>query len=93
MTLYTVTSDYFATGEGRTLSLWMGRAFSAQEALGWFRDSLHGGDYFVQGAIVSQGFIWDDPVVADLTNRLIRQQLEDPGCNRSFSAQLHFNYS
>jgi len=89
---YTVVCDYFATGEGRTISVWMGLAENQSEALGFFERSFEHGDYWAKGACVIDGFAFDNDVVVNVMNDAIRSQMLDDRCNRSFSAQLHFNY-
>lgn len=93
MTPYTVTCDYFATGEGRTISIWMGFADGEKEARTMFKTSVYGGDYYVLGAEVIKGFAFDDRIAKILVTDGVRSQLSDENCNRFFSAQLHFNYS
>lgn len=90
---FTVISDYFATGEGRTLSIWMGFAADRADATKRFVESVHGGDWYAIGAEVLDGFDFDNAVADAMVSPVARAQLMDESCNRSYSAQLHFNYS
>jgi len=93
MTKYTVISDYGATGEGRTISIWMGFAENEEAAKRMFETSVHGGDWYIKGATTVEGFAFSNPLVKLFMTKAIRAQLSDEICYRSFSAQLHFNYS
>lgn len=93
MNPYTVVSDYAATGEGRTISVWMGFAENETEAKKLFASSINGGDYYVQGAVAIEGFSFRNRLVRLFMTKAMREQLDDDNCYRSFSGQLHFNYS
>ena len=90
---HTVTCDYAATGEGRTIIIYYCFAENAQEALNQFRTRVHGGDWYVQGAEVVQGFDFDCDIAQRLVTPPARLQLEDTGCNLEYLTSLHYNYS
>lgn len=91
--LYTVAMNYFATGEGHTLSLWIGFARDPDHALEKFRAAVPNGDFWAQGAEVSEGVNRAHVACKYLLTPLALANLEDPHCMREFSGQLHFNYS
>lgn len=93
MNTYTVVCDYFATGEGHTISVWMGYADNEKNARKQFAGAVSNGRYYVQGADVIQGFDFDNPLVQLFMTMDLKSQLMDETCYRSFSGQLHFNYS
>jgi hypothetical protein len=93
MKKYTVVCDYFATGEGRTFSVWMGFADNARAAKKLFASAVSGGSYYAPGADVIEGFDFDNPIVEMFMTMALKGQLGDENCHRSFSGQLHFNYS
>jgi|APFre7841882654_1041346.scaffolds.fasta_scaffold680560_1 proline racemase len=93
MTKYTITSDYYATGEGRTLSIVYCFAQDEAAALEQFKKTVYGGDWYVLGATVIEGFDFDNEVARYLITAAVKAQLLDERCNLAFSSQLHFNYS
>ena len=93
LVLYTVALSYFATGEGHTLSLWIGFARDPQDAREKFQQAVPNGSFWVQGAQVFEGFNREHVACKYLLTPLALRNLEDPHCMREFSAQLHFNYS
>lgn len=87
---YTVISDYSATGEGRTVSIWIGYAESEEDACWRFANKVWQGTFFVTGATVSDCFDLSHPIAQELVskdtmNRLGRFFMPE------FSAQLHYN--
>jgi hypothetical protein len=93
MVIHTVYEDYFATGEGRTISLWIGFAENPTEALKRFSSEVPNGDYFARGARVVPGADFLNSAAKLLVTSEVKAQLMDERCNRSFSAQMHLNYS
>ena len=94
MTKYTVTCDYAATGEGRTIIIFYTLlAFSPEDALNQFKREVINGDWWVKGAEVKIGFDFENYIAQLLVSSSVRLQLEDENCNRHFTAQLHYNYS
>lgn len=93
MNKYTVVSEYMATGEGRTISVWMGFADHETAAKLNFVSAIPLGGWYVHGADVHEGFLFDHELVKELVSDRVRTQMMDENCNRSFSAQLHYNYS
>ena len=93
MRKYTVVCDHSATGEGRTISLWIGFAENEHEARNRFASAVNNGRYYAQGAAVVDGFSFKNCLVKLFLTKSMKAQLEDDACYRSFSGQLHFNYS
>lgn len=93
MNKYTVICDYFATGEGRAMSIWMGFADSKKDALKQFKRAIENGDWYAQGADVIEGFDFDNHVAKLLLSPGAASQMQDENCYRNLSAKLHFNYS
>lgn len=91
-TLWTVTCNYFATGEGHTLLAWIGYADSDFEAKQHFEKKF--GDYFAKGAEASQG-VRSDEATRFLFSDAILQQAQDMA-NKAMielSARYHLNAS
>lgn len=93
MSKFTITVDYGATGEGRTLIIYYVIAMDRKSALGWFIKDVAGGDWYAQGADIKEGFDFDNHIAEMLITPVVRNQLSDDMCNRSYLAQLHYNYS
>lgn len=93
MQLYTVISRYFATGEGLTVSVWIGIASDRYMALSHFTASIPDGQWWANVAVVLEG-IPDDDVIDSMVTRAVKEQLLDERCSmRTFHAQLHANYA
>lgn len=90
MKVWTVTLDYHATGEGRTLFGWLGYAENRKEALRCFGKAFD--PYFAKGAEVHEGVV-DNPVVRQLFSRdALAQVLRLSGkATVELSGRLHFN--
>lgn len=87
---FTVISDYSATGEGRTISLWIGYAESEEEARWKFIAKIWQGEFFVIGAIVMNGFQVGDNLVKEMVPREVANRLGKFSMTE-FSSQFHFN--
>jgi len=93
LVLYTVVMDYGATGEGRTLSVWIGFALDLEDARAKFQSAVPNGDFWAQGAEVFEGVNTQHEVCQTLLTPVVVAQILDTHCMREFSAQLHVNYS
>ena len=71
---YTVTCDYCATGEGRTLMLLYVLAQDEQSAMKVFAEAF--GDWFALGAEVNEGFDFDHHVAHVLLTESVKKILE-----------------
>jgi hypothetical protein len=91
--LYTVASTYFATGEGVTLSVWIGLAQDQRDALEKFKAAITNGDFWAHGAETFEGVNTAHPACKYLLTPAVTQQMKDENCIREFHSQLHFNYS
>ena len=91
--MFTVYSDYFATGEGRTISiLYTLHAQTPEEALKKFKTTIPHGDWYGKGAEVIQGFDFDNHVAKFLVTEVTKELLLNPRCNRDYFAHLHYNF-
>jgi hypothetical protein len=89
---YTVICDYSATGEGRTISIWMGIAENESHAKQLFSEAVYDGHWFSHGVSIIEGFQYDDENVKMFMTPVIKNVLETD-CMKHFSSQLHFNFS
>ena len=90
---YTVTSDYYATGEGRTITICYVFAASIEAALKEFERLVYGGDWFVKGADAIEGWQFDSEIAQMLVTPSVKAQLEDTKCYQNYVATIHYNYS
>jgi hypothetical protein len=88
---YTVTIDYGATGEGRTVMALLTSAENPEHAKQKFAELFD--EYFARGAEVQEGCNTEHPIVVMLFSDLVRTQLKEERCSQHASAHLHFNYS
>lgn len=93
MHTYTIVSNYYGTGNGNTISVWLGQAVSHADALEKFKNDVPGGSFFVHSAVVTPGYDWDDDIVQLLVTAKVKTQLQDPSPRQYYVAQMHFNYS
>lgn len=93
MSKFTITADYFATGEGRTMTIMYLFAEDSIKALEEFKKQIHNGEWWVLGADVVEGFDFDNEMAKFMITAGVRSQLEDDHCNLNYFSQLHFNYS
>ena len=90
---YTVTVDYTASGEGRTIIILYVLAETSDDAIEKFKTLVYGGDYFSHGAIVVEGFDFENEIAQYFLTDAIKEQLTDDNCNRYYQSMMHFNYS
>lgn len=96
MKLYTVVSDYFATGEGRTQSAVVVWAEDEVEALKKFEREIYGGEFYGQDAEVIEGVAYDNPIMVRFMSPYLKEFFESQQvkrCNLVWSQRFHFNYS
>lgn len=97
--MYTVTCEYFATGEGITYMVLFTRGYGPEDdlranAMSTFRELF--GDYFAIGADVHDGMIFDFPGSNLLVSDQLRAKLEDwvkDAGGLEYHASLHVNFS
>lgn len=92
MTLWTAWSDYYATGEGRTLLGWIGYAEDRAEALKAFGNAFD--PYFARGADAAVGVVKNEVIRHLFSPRV----LEDVCCMQGratvqLTGRLHFNFA
>lgn len=89
--MYTVISEYYGTGEGVTMMVLFTRR---QDALQAFADRF--GGYYVMGAEVFEGLVFDFPYADILVSEKARkmlEQLNDEAGGLEFYASMYFNLS
>jgi hypothetical protein len=100
--IYTVTCDYAATGEGRTLMLLITRVYGSQDgatnALERFKEIF--GDYYAQGAKVEEGLQLNKSWIPLLMSAAARKKLMEwqlldrtEFSNFEYFSNLHVNFS
>lgn len=91
--LYTVRCSYFATGEGMTEMVWLGRATSPEKAIERF--AIRFDDYFARGAEVTEGVDLDSAFIKEFLSDAVRRQLRNVMTDAWFEyfQSLHFNMS
>lgn len=104
--VYTVTCDYSATGEGRTLMVLYTRGHPrgpnyddpTKDGRYWalenFKEKF--GDWFTMGAKVHDGMIFDFPGSEHLLSDVLKKSLQDwekTAGGLEYHACLHFNFS
>ena len=89
MSKYTVYSDYYATGEGRTISVLYTHAENDADALTKFHKLF--GIFYATGAEIIQG--WDFDVSDGMVSDVVQKIMEDGQCFTSYSAQFYVNCS
>ncbi len=93
-TLWTVWADYFATGEGRTISACIVYAHDEESALSEFKRIVDGGDFYVLGAYAQRGVIENDFTRFVFSNNVFEFcNKENEKANISVSGQFYFNFS
>ena len=88
---YTVSCDYFATGEGITYMILFTRD---EEPLERFKEIFN--EYYAQGAEVSEGLDFNSHAADKLIPQHLRETIEiciNQGGNFEYHASLHFNLS
>jgi len=93
MKLWTVTADYSAVGEGRTLMAMVLQDEYESNARQTFADEF--GDFFASGATVTEGVNINDPILVGLFNAALLERLEEvEGRGNVFlSGSFHVNLS
>jgi len=91
MNPYTVISEYSATGEGLTISLWLGYANDQEDALKKFIE-IHG-IFYSYGADIYEGFEFESHYVNLMIKTEVQNIFKKDQCTKVFYAQLHVNYS
>ena len=96
--VYTVYTDYFATGEGTSYMALITRAYGPnskeENALNRFRELF--GDYMATGATVKPGLHFDFPGAHLLLSEKMKSGLEDWNTDAGgleWHASLHRNFS
>lgn len=91
----TAICDYGATGEGRTLMIWIGYAATPEAAITEFGRQFD--PYFGIGADVYDGLRLDLPGYEMLIGKEMGERLEkmfaEGKANVSFATSYHYNYS
>lgn len=90
--LWSVWSDYFATGEGRTLMAVVGYASSEEQAKALFVQQF--GEWFALGCEAAPGVV-PNPVLEHLFSPVVLQLLTDNDgvANLKAHASVHINMS
>ena len=92
MKLWTVTADYFATGEGRHLMAVIGYAEDEKSALKMFGDIYD--EYFARGAKAEEGVVENELIQKLFTKEALEYVRKNEGrANLSLSGKLYFNFS
>jgi hypothetical protein len=102
--MYTVVSDYFATGEGRTISVLFTMGYPRRThplydtekdgkfwAMEAFRERF--GSWYAQGAEVHEGIHFDLPCVDFVISEKVRDMLIAGRASMEYSTQFHYNFS
>jgi hypothetical protein len=92
MKLWTVWTDYSATGEGRTLLARIAYADSEQSALSGFAEVF--GEFHTRGADAKQGVVGNPVTELLFSPQMFREALRLEGrANVDLFAKFHFNFS
>jgi len=97
MTYYTLTCNYFATGEGATDCILIGHFKNKDEALLEFQ--LLFGSYFAIGVVVEEGVVISmtnrhliPPLVSKIIDEIVKGSLHQPS-NFKYFTSFHANYA
>lgn len=94
---YTITSEYYATGEGVTRALMIVGAEDKDRALERFKDQY--GYWQSIGAVVDEGIVLKDGYERMLTDQAkkyilaIKNKTDECPANFAYSNTIHVNYS
>jgi hypothetical protein len=88
---YTITCDYSATGEGRTIFVLYCAASSLENAIEQFKQEFRGGDYFAAGIKLTEGYDFENYIAQTLVTEYVQEKLQENYMS-SFAATLHYNY-
>ena len=92
MTLWTAWCDYYATGEGRTLLVWIGYAEDRSDALRSFGDAFD--PYFAGGADAAEGVVGNEVIGLLFSERALDDVLSMQGrATVQLTGRLHFNFA
>jgi hypothetical protein len=91
MLFYTITADYMATGEGRTIMVMITYAESELEAQEKFTERF--GVFYTYGAEVKEGLDVDFPGSDMMLSAPLKQALKDWDCYKTYSAEFYYNFS
>lgn len=92
MKLWTIESDYAATGEGRTIQALITYAENEKDAIEKFGKRFD--PYFAIGAEAKEGVIKSYITTYLFNSKVLDDVLQMQGrANVNLSAQLHFNFS
>lgn len=92
MKLYTVYSDYGATGEGRTIQALIGYAQNEEEAIEKFAKTFD--PYFARGAEAKLGVV-ENEITKYLFSPLVLKEIKnmEGKAMTGLHAEFHFNFS
>ena len=92
MKLWTIYSDYMATGEGRTIQALITYAENQEQAIKKFGDLFD--PYFAQGAEAIEGVIENELTKYLFSEEILKRTKEIEGkANIKLHAEFHFNFS
>lgn len=92
MKLWTVYSDYSATGEGRTIQALITYAEDAQDAIEKFGKIFD--PYWAKGAEAKEGVVENDLVKFLFSKNILKEAKEMEGrANVKLFSEFHFNFS
>lgn len=92
MKLWTAWSDYYATGEGRTLLGWIGHAEDRAKALKSFGDVFD--PFFASGADAAEGVVGNEVIEHLFSQRVLDDVRSMQGrATVQLTGRLHFNFA
>lgn len=91
MKQYTITADYMATGEGRTIMIMFTYAESGEGAWKKFQERF--GVFYAYGAEVKEGIDFDFPGSDIMLTAPLKKALAEWDCYKTYSAEFHYNFS
>lgn len=92
MKLWTIYSDYSATGEGRTIQALITYAENEQEAIEKFGKVFD--EYFARGAEAVEGVVENELVKYLFSEEVLKEAKSMEGrANVKLSSEFHFNFS
>lgn len=86
MNKYTIYSDYYATGEGRTVNVLFITAVNEEAAKQYFIENIRGGEFFIKSAEICDFFDIDNPFVSEIIKPILQKD-----CTIRHIISLHFN--
>lgn len=91
MNHYTIVSDYFATGEGRTIMIMITYAESEEKARKRFQERF--GVFYTYCAEVKEGVDLDFPGSDIMLTTPLKKALAEWDCYKTYSAEFYYNFS